>query len=189
VRICDSCHCPAAPTRENCPFCGADLLRPAPVAFSLERRDGKFEWYTDGALVASASGMNGLWQLCDARGSHVVSLVPIGDDSPEEGVALVGPNARLLGSIRPHEDNSEGHLGGSVASDPDGRPVLVLRGDGGQAAHLVDRRGDIVAVASWEDHEAATDLLVTPLGTRHSLAMVFGLLLSLELSRNAGRLA
>jgi hypothetical protein len=164
-------------------------VRPTPVAFSLERRGASYDWYTDGALVASASAVNGLWQLCDARGAHVVTLVPLGDDRPEEGVALVGPKAHLLGHIRPHEDNSEGHLGGSVASDSDGRPVLVLRGDGGQAAHLVDRHGDIVAVASWEDHDAATDLLVTPLGTRHSLAMVFGLLLSLELSRSAGRLA
>ena len=80
-------------------------------------------------------------------------------------------------------------MAGSVASDANGHPVLVLRTDGGQAAHLVDRRGDVVAVASWEDSETATDLLVTALGTRHSLALVFGLLLSLELTRNAGRLA
>jgi len=159
------------------------------VAFSLERRSGSFDWYTDGALVATAAPVHGLWQLCDARGDHVVTLVPLGDDPNGDGVALVGPKAHLLGAIRPHEDNSEGHVGGSVASDAEGRPILVLRTDGGQAAHLVDRRGDVVAVASWEDSEGATDLLVTPLGTRHSLAMVFGLLLSLELTRDTGRLA
>ena len=54
------------------------------------------------------------------------------------------------------------------------------------AAHLVDARGDVVALASWEDKHATTDLLVTPLGIRHSLAMVFGLLLSLELTRRVG---
>jgi len=158
------------------------------VAFVLERRAGGYDWYTDGALVASAAPVTGMWQLSDARGGHVVTLVPLGDGAgPREGTALVGPKARLLGSIHPRDDAIDGRSGGSVASDADGRPVLVLRTDGERGAHLVDRRGDVVAIASWEDGEATTDLLVTPLGTRHSLAMVFGLLLALEVGRHSNR--
>jgi len=112
-----------------------------------------------------------------------VTLVPISDGfGGAPGLALVGPRARLLGSIR---SESDGSGGSTIAADPDGRAVLVLRTDGTQAAHLVDRRGDVVAVASWEQPDAPTDLLVTALGTRHSLAMVFGLLLSFELAHRA----
>ncbi len=144
-----------------------------------------YQWHTEGALVASASSVNGLWQLHDARGGHVVTLVPISDGfGTAPGLALVGPRARLLGSIRSETD---GTTGSTTAVDPDGRAVLVLRSDGGQAAHLVDRRGDVVAVASWDAPDTATDLLVTALGTRHSLAMVFGLLLSFEVTRRADR--
>lgn len=161
-----------------------------PVAFSIERRPGSYAWYSDGALVASASPLMGLWQLGDARGAHVVTLMPLDEEVGEQmGMALIGPQGQLLGTIRPHADNSEGHVGGSVASNAEGRAVLMMRTDGGQAAHMVDCQGNVVAVASWEDCKAATDLLVTPLGTRHSLAMVFGLLLSLEVSRHAGRIA
>ncbi len=157
------------------------------MSFALVQVGDDYEWHTDGALVASASTVNGLWRLHDARGTHVVTLVPMPESSGGlPGVALVGPRARLLGSIRAETD---GHGGSTVAADPDGRAVLVLRTDGGHAAHLVDRRGDVVALASWEDPDAATDLLVTALGTRHSLAMVFGLLLSFELTRRADRLA
>jgi hypothetical protein len=156
------------------------LERPEPVAFALERNDGQFRWITDRALVATAVLVDGLWQLHDARSSHVVTLVPIGDGP---GTALVGPDASLLGRIRATDD------GGSAVIDPEGRAVLVLRPDGSQGAHLVDRRGEVVAMASWEDPEAATDLLVTAHGTGQSLAMVFGVFLSLELERHSRRTA
>lgn len=181
MRLCQSCQCPAGPARETCAFCGAELVQPEPVAFSLQRTAGGFDWVANGALVASANAVNGSWELSDARGDHVAMLVPIGEDGPgRENMALVGPKTRFLGSIRNRDDHA-----GSIAADCDGRAVLMLRRDGTQGAHLVDRRGDVVAVASWDDADAATDLLVTPLGTRHSLAMVFGLLLALELSRHA----
>jgi hypothetical protein len=168
-----------------CAFCGTGLGHQEPVSFCLERVAEGYQWFTDGALVASASPVNGLWQLQDARGEHVVTLVPMADTTAGlPGLALVGPRARLLGSIRVEP---EGPGRSTVAADPDGRAVLVMRTDGGQAAHLVDRRGDVVALASWETPDAATDLLVTALGTRHSLAMVFGLLLSFEVSRRADR--
>jgi hypothetical protein len=141
-----------------------------------------YEWHTEGALVASATVINGLWQLYDARGGHVVTLVPIsGGIAGSPSVALVGPHARLIGSIRTEAEGG----GSTVATDADGSVALVLRTDGGRAAHLVDRRGDVVAVSSWEPPDTSTDVLVTSLGTRHSLAMVFGLLLSFEVSRRA----
>jgi hypothetical protein len=178
VRLCQSCQCPASPSREVCAFCGAELVAPDPVAFSLERRADGFDWVANGALVASAIESGSGWQLSDARGDHVAMLVnaEVGDE-----IALLSPNARYLGTIRRRDSE------GSIAADSQGRAVLVLRRDGELGAHLVDRSGDVVAVASWDDADASTDLLVTPLGTRHSLAMVFGLLLSLEVSRHAGR--
>jgi hypothetical protein len=165
-----------------CAFCGTQLGAEEPVTFSLTPVADGYEWHTEGALVASAVVVNGLWQLYDARGAHVVSLVPIsGGIAGSPSVALVGPRARLIGSIRTEAEDG----GSTVAADPDGRASLVLRTDGGHAAHLVDRRGEIVAVTSWEPPATSTDVLVTALGTRHSLAMVFGLLLSFEVSRRA----
>ena len=168
-----------------CAFCGSELGEQEPVAFSLTPVGDGYQWHTEGALVASAVVVNGLWQLYDARGGHVVTLVPISGGIGSPSTALVGPRARLVGSLRTEAEGG----GSTVAADADGRPALVLRTDGGQAAHLIDRRGDVVALASWEAPDTATDVLVTALGTRHSLAMVFGLLLSFEVSRRAaGRL-
>lgn len=178
MRVCQSCQCPASASRESCAFCGAELLRPEPVSFSLQPHADGFDWMANGSLVASATESGGGWQLSDARGDHVAVLVP---SSGDDYLALLGPKARFLGTIQRRDDD------GCVAADSAGRAVLVLRRDGTHGAHLVDRRGDVVAVASWDDAESATDLLVTPLGTKHSLAMVFGLLLSLELSRHADR--
>jgi len=161
------------------------LGRSEPVSFTLERHGGGLDWYTDATLVASAVPMNGMWQLSDAAGAHVVTLVPLGEGHDDRaGLALIGPRARLLGSIHPRED-AVGREVGSVVSDTDGRAILVLRTDGDNGAHVVDRHGSVIAVASWEDRHAVTDLLVTPLGTRHSLAMVFGLVLTLELDRQS----
>jgi hypothetical protein len=163
-----------------CAFCGAEIGPQEPVAFALTPAGDGYEWHTDGALVASAVVVNGLWQLYDARGGHVVTLVPVsGSITGAPSVALVGPRARLIGSIRAEAEGG----GSTVVTDADGRTALVLRTDGGHAAHLVDRRGDVVAVSSWEPPATATDVLVTALGTRHSLALVFGLLLSFEVSR------
>jgi hypothetical protein len=165
-----------------CAFCGTELGPEQPVAFSLVAVGDGYEWHTDGALVASAVVVNGLWQLYDARGGHVVTLVPVtGGIGGAPAVALVGPRARLIGSIRAEAEGG----GSTIAADADGRTALVLRTDGEHAAHLVDRQGNVVAVSSWEPPASSTDVLVTAVGTRHSLAMVFGLLLSFEVSRRA----
>lgn len=184
VRTCSACQCPAPTTTTECAFCGTAFATPSAVTFTLERSKEGFGWFTSGTLVASAALVDGSWQLLDARNDHVVTLVSL---AGHDGMALVGPEASLIGAIRPHDDQSApGAMVAAVATDPDGETVLVLRTDGANAAHLVDARGDVVALASWEDKHATTDLLVTPLGIRHSLAMVFGLLLSLELTRRVG---
>ena len=196
---CSVCDCPAPPTRQDCAFCGGTIARPAAVSFELTRRGTGFGWFTEQTLVAAATQTDGMWVVTDARDDHVVTLVPLNDGTG--GHALVGSETCLLGSIRPHDETDahedhpsrEGRRPGRpeacVALDTEGETVLVLRSDGGSVAHLVDHRGDIVALASWEDDEATTDLLVTPLGTRHSLAMVFSLLLSLEIARQMRRTA
>jgi len=166
-----------------CAFCATPITPAQPVAYALEQRPRGYDWYSDGVLVASATMQGATWTLRDAAGGPVVTLVH--DDAAGAGrVTLVGPDSRRLGSITPHADNSES-IGGSVATDPDGRLVMVLRTDGTQAAHVVDRSGDVVAVASWEDADASTDLLVTPHGAGQPLAMVFGLLLALEVKRRS----
>jgi hypothetical protein len=155
------------------------------VSFTFERSTDRFDWIAEGSVVATAVPVHGLWQILDARGDHVVTLMPLsatsGDDRP--GLGLVGPAARMLGTIhRSRDDGDE-----SSAQDDHGSTVLVLRGDGPRGSHIVDRVGSVVAVCSWGERSGVIDLLVTAAGTRQSLAMVFGLVLATELRREAPR--
>jgi len=162
----------------TCAWCLKPLDEAAPVAFVLSQTDERYEWSTEGTVVAAATLIHGLWQIVDARGRHVVTLMPLSGDD-RLGVALVGPSARLLGTIQRDEDGASAAL----ATDDGGEIALAVRSDGPTACHVVDRFGDVVAVASWGDDEAATDLLVTATGTRQPLGMVFGLVLANELDR------
>lgn len=166
----------------TCAFCGASMPPASAVNVVLTRHAEGYSWFTADALVACASRVDGSWRLSDCRGRHVVTMVGLTNG---RGHALVGPDASLIGSIRPHEGATEGPTMASVAADPDGETVLVLRSDAAQDAHLVDRRGDVVALLSWDRAGSGMKLMVTPLGTRHPLSMVFGLVLSLELGRQA----
>ena len=86
-----------------CAFCGTPFATPSAVTFTLERSKEGFGWFTSGTLVASAERVDGSWQLLDARNDHVVTLVSL---AGHEGMALVGPQASLIGAIRPHDDQA-----------------------------------------------------------------------------------
>jgi hypothetical protein len=73
----------------------------------------------------------------------------------------------------------------AVARDGDGRVVSVVRSDGPSGIHLVDDRGEVTALASraGTGRQVALDVLVTrPNGDAHE-ALLFGILLGLELTR------
>jgi hypothetical protein len=186
VKNCDSCGCPAPGPRLSCAWCDEPLTTAAPVTFVVERSDERFEWLADGTVVAAAVRLHGLWQIADARGRHVVTLMPLNQPRHNDraALALVGPSARLLGTVY-YDESISGQPGAATTCDGDGESVLVMRGDGATGSHMVDRNGEIVAVSSWGDRPGATDLLVTATGTHQSLALVFGLVLAAELSRPA----
>jgi hypothetical protein len=154
----------------------------------LVRTDDRFEWIADGTVVAGASLVHGLWQVVDARNEPVVTLMPLGSipDTDRPGLALVGPNARLLGTVHLADDDDGGRTETS-ARDEQGRPLLVLHRDPLTGCHILDCAGEVVAVATWRTKELVTDLVVTPRGTRQPLATVFGLVLATELDRHSGR--
>ena len=155
------------------------------MTFVLERNRDQYTWSTDGTVVAAASPVHGLWQIVDAQGHHVVTLMP-GSPSPADDPAaltLVGPTARVLGTIC--RDGEAAPQGDATARDDDGRAVLLHRVDGPTGSHMIDRQGEVVAVSSWGEQDGVTDLLVTSSGTRQPLAMVFGLVLATELYRSA----
>ena len=185
MKTCESCGCPSTASRTACAFCNAPIDGATPIAFVVVQSDDRVEWIAEGTVVASAVTVHGLWQILDARGRHVVTLMPrnptAGEDQP--GVALIGPSAKLLGTIRPDEDDRG--RSDAITSDQDGQTVLVMRGDGPTGSHIVDRQGEVVAVSSWGDQDGVTDLLVTASGTGQSLALVFGLVLAGELTRQA----
>jgi hypothetical protein len=169
----------------SCAFCQAPLERTQPVSFTVHATDDCYTWLADGLVVAAATAVNGAWELTDARADLVTTLLPVAD-RPGSGddLGLISPDGRRVGAIR---TPSGSDLQETAALDADGATVLVLRHDGDGTAHVIDRRGEVVVLASWDSPDE-TDVLVTPLGTRQSLAMVFGLLLSLELTRRAAGL-
>ncbi len=191
MRICQACGCPASAVPSGCGWCGTALEGSASVSFVLQRTRDRFIWYHEGTLVAEATAVHGVWQIQDSRRRRVVTLMPVavpGDDGRGESkaeLALVGPTARLIGTIdRGDEDRGRAD---ATARDDAGNPLLVMRGDGPSGGHVVDRTGEIIAIASWDDQQSNTDLLITPNGARQPLALVFGLLLAIELDRQAGR--
>jgi hypothetical protein len=191
VRICAACGCPASVDPTRCGWCGAALQASSSVSFVLERTPDGFSWNHEGTLVAEAATVHGVWQIQDSRRRRVVTLMPLaptaGEVSPESKgeLALIGPTARLIGTI----DRVEAVWGraDATARDGAGHRVLVMRGDGPTGGHIVDRSGEIVAIASWDEQHRHTDLLVTAKGARQPLSFVFGLVLAIELDRQAGR--
>jgi hypothetical protein len=185
VKTCEACGCPSSASRSACAFCDAALVATSPVAFVISRSVDRVEWLADGTVVAAATQVHGLWRIVDAHSRHVVSLMPLspnaGEDHPT--VALVGPSARMLGTI--HRDEDDRGRSDAITRDDDGVTVLVMRGDGPNGSHIIDCNGEVVAVSSWGEHEGQTDLLVTTSGTRQPLALVFGLVLTSELTRHA----
>ena len=185
MKTCHSCGCPSSASRSACAFCDARLTAASPVAFAVAHSDERVEWIAEDAVVADATPVHGLWRIVDAHGRHVVTLMPLspaaGEDHP--AVALVGPSARVLGTI--HRDEDDRGRSDAITRDDDGLTVLVMRGDGPTGSHIIDCEGEVVAVSSWGEHDGVTDLLVTASGSRQSLALVFGLVLAGELTRHA----
>ena len=185
MRICETCGCPAHASRSTCGWCGTGFAAADPVNFVVQRSTNRFCWTNQGTVVAEAFMVHGVWQIQDARGRHVVTLMPLAPTADRAELALVGPTARLIGTVD-RGDDDRGRAD-ATARDGSGRGVLVMRSDGPTGGHIVDRTGEIVAITSWDDETASTDLLVTALGARQPLSMVFGLVLAIELERQAGR--
>lgn len=197
---CDVCGCPASTERAFCAWCDNALAplaaagdseaseaheQRAATTFAVERTGDRVEWLTDGTAVASAEPVHGLWQISDARHRHVVTLMPLTNADDPTAVALVGPTARLLGTVKRCADLTGRAF--AAARDERGETVLVLRDDSPVVSHVVDRDGEVVAVCSRGTRPGSIDLLVTASGTHQSMAMVFGLVLAAELEREPGR--
>jgi hypothetical protein len=189
VILCETCGCPSSGPRDTCAWCERPVDSPAPVSFVITRTVDGFEWLASGIMVAAASYHRSMWRIVDARGKHVVTLIPEARESDDDGggFTLMGPANMLLGSIARVADGRGRVLADATASDHAGETMLVMRGDSTTGAHIVDIEGSVVALASWGNESGATDLLVTSAGTRQSLAMMFGLVLSLELDRHPRR--
>lgn len=186
MRICETCGCPAHASRSSCGWCGSEFVASDPVNFVVERSTNRFRWSNEGAVVAEALMVHGVWKIHDARGGHVVTLMPLAPTTTEQAeLALVGPTARLIGTV--DRDADERGWGDATARDGSGQGVLVMRSDGPTGGHVVDRDGEIVAIASWDHETPRTDLLVTARGALQPLSLLFGLVLAIELERPARR--
>ena len=161
VRICDSCQCPAPLGRDDCAFAAHPSSARSRWSFSLQRIDGTYGWYAEGVLVASAPGDQ------RAVGARRCPWRPGG---PARAPRRPGRDHRPRRPPRPADrldpprrrQRRQPHSAWCWPSPSDGLPVLILRTDGGQGAHLVDRRGDVVAIASWEHPDAPRPIYSSP---------------------------
>jgi len=142
-----------------------------------------YQWLRhESVLVLEAREALGVWHLCrPGAGEHVLTLLATEGESGTEP-ALFDGNGRLAAALSgPTEDP------GTLAVVRDGglRVVAVARGDGPCGIHLVDGRGEVTALASraGTSQRVGLDVLVTRPSGDAGEALLFGILLGLELTR------
>jgi len=134
----------------------------------------------DSVVVLEAHDCDGIWHLCLPGSTQpVLTLLGVAV-ATGTAPALVDPDGSLVASLTIPETGTPTV---AVVRDRDDSVVTVARGDGPGAIHLVDARGEVTALASraGNGRRVGLDVLVTrPTGDE---ALLFGILLGLELLR------
>ena len=180
MKTCEACGLPAPTTTEACALCAAPFPSPGPSSFRLARRGADYRWSVDGEVVATASLDDGRWEVVDAHtGTPAMTLIPVLTPTGVK-VAVADHRSRRVTTFFP------GSSGGSALGmllDGFDRMIFAVRGDGPTGIHVINPRGDVVALASRVQVPAGgLDVLVTDTGAGSVPTIVFGLLLAVELA-------
>jgi len=180
VKTCEACGLPAPRTTEACALCAAPFPSPGPSSFRLARRGAEYRWSVDGRVVATAALRDGRWDVADGDSDDVVmTLIPAVTPTGIK-VAVADHRSRRVTTFSPASARGAGI--GMLVDGLD-RLVFAVRGDGPTGIHVIDPRGDVVALASRASGQAGgLDVLVTDAGSGALTTLVFGLLLAVGLA-------
>ncbi|MDA8373912.1 MAG: hypothetical protein M0Z91_06660 [Actinomycetota bacterium] len=186
MKTCQSCGLPAAVSMTRCAFCGKELQGAG--TYELTPHSTHFAFSAPGAALADARLERGVWRIYERGSSEPrLSLLPMlrqGRYSVallDEGMARA---ATVVVRTRVEPGAPERLL---AAVNDDVRTSMVIYTDGPTGLHMVNRLGDVVALASPRAGGAMAGLDIASMGSDRlaAPAQLFGIFLSLILARVA----
>lgn len=169
---------PAPSQTRACGYCERSFATGGPVTYRLTQATDGYRWTVDDDEVATASWRDGTWDVYDLEGTRpALTLVPVDVDGTTR-VALVDHRRRLVATFAP----TEGQGGIGVIRDGYDRVMMLVRGDGPTGVHVIDSKGNVLALAGRLADRERVGLDVLVLGDDSPL-LVLGVSLLVELVR------
>ncbi len=191
MKTCSNCGMPAPPATGISAYCSCEFPLTQTASFSLTATTRGYSWVSHEGVLAEARQEAGLWQVHgSAHGERMLTLVAIRIEN-EIRVALLDAWLRTIATVivdplalsdsGPHRDL------GHVRNRRD-KSVIAIYGDGPTGLHLVNRDGDVIALASTlPGKRRGLDVIVTSPEVAPTPVTLGGVLLAVELAR-AGQL-
>jgi len=185
VKTCRSCGLPAPRSTLTCAYCSGSFPAPTPAVYRLAPGGSGYHWLRhESVLIFEAQCDEGTWPLRRPGSDEaLLTLVARGTGSGSGfEPALIDARGRLAATLSiPGADLRTL----AVARDDSEALLAEVRSDGPSGIHLIDDRGEVTALASraGTGRRAALDVLVTRPAGDAGEALLFGILLGLELTR------
>lgn len=182
--FCVACGLPAPNDSTACAYCGQHYN--APCTFELVPGRTSFIWRTAAVDLAEARIEDGIWRLYAPSAQRPqVSMLAIRRES-RYTVALLDQDLNKLATVIVRCDDFSSNASKrflAVVND-DSKTNVVVHGDGPTGYHLVDRFGEILAIASPREGFvlAGFDVLLTASKFVWKPLEIFGILFSIVLA-------
>ena len=183
MKTCRSCGLPAPPSTLRCAYCANGFTPALPAVYRVAPGVAGYQWLRhESVLVLEAHPSVGVWRLCRPGSEEAVLTLQATDGPGGASPALIDGHGEVVATLA-QPSGDAGAL--ALVHDGGSKLVAVARGDGPSGIHLVDGTGEVTALASRAGTGAriALDVLVTRPSADAGEAMLFGILLALELSR------
>jgi hypothetical protein len=193
MKTCSNCGLPAPGSTTSCAYCASEFPLTQTATFSLQASQERYVWMSHSGAIAEAHQEAGLWQVHGAnRGERLLTLVAI-EVERQIRVALLDSWLRSIATVvvdpvvLARKSSRARREIGYVKNRRD-ENVLAIFGDGPTGLHLVNRAGEVIALASsFPGRRKGLDVIVTSPEAAPTPVTLGGLLLSVELAR-AGQL-
>lgn len=186
--MCIACGLPAPDSSTTCAYCGQIYNKPC--NFEMIPGPTSFIWRTPTVDLAEARIEDGIWKLYPYKLDKAqISMLAIRRET-KYTVALLDQDLNRIATVvvrcvDQSCDSSKRYLG--VVND-DTRTKIAIHGDGPTGYHLVDRTGEVLALASPRNGFALAgiDVLLTNAPYTWRPLELFGTLLALILANLSG---
>ncbi len=173
---CPTCALPNSEGHGNCAFCGAELLRAAPLLARMTRTADAFVLVSGERMLAYAQLADGTWKLAP-QGGQTFTMVTLRREDDVE-VVLLDASLSVVASFR---QASDARSTATVVCDAADALVAVVRADGMGGLHAIDTKGNVLMFAGRSrTSEATLDLLLTDTGVATPIISLFALAVALE---------